>query len=102
MRTILFIFFLSSSLWGVGVSQKYTFKDPKLDDEFGNVYKYLGAPAQFVDVYPLTKAQILGSTPQRAGRLYYCSDCATDAVCVSTGTGLGAFGRISARTTACQ
>ncbi len=46
-----------------------------------------------------TKAQLLAAAPTAAGLLYYCSDCSTDGIVVSTGTGTGAFGRISARTT---
>jgi len=47
-----------------------------------------------------TKAQLTALVPSVAGLMYYCSDCSTDGVVVSTGTGTGAFGRISARTTA--
>ncbi|NJM10065.1 MAG: hypothetical protein HC883_04030 [Bdellovibrionaceae bacterium] len=47
-----------------------------------------------------TKAQLLALTPTAAGIMYYCSNCTTDAVVVSTGTGVGAFARVTARTTA--
>lgn len=46
----------------------------------------------------LTALQALTTT---AGQLAYCSDCTTDAVCVSTGT-KNSFVRASARTTKCQ
>ncbi len=46
-----------------------------------------------------TKAQLDAITPPIAGQLYYCSDCTTDGVVVSTGTTIAAFGRISARST---
>lgn len=49
-----------------------------------------------------TLAQILAITPDYAGQQYYCSNCTTDAVCISTGTGVGAFVRASARTTVCN
>lgn len=49
-----------------------------------------------------TLAQIQAITPTAVGQSYYCSNCTTDAVCVSTGTGPGAFSRVSARTTACN
>ena len=49
-----------------------------------------------------TLAQILALTPDYAGQQYYCSNCATDAICISTGTGTGAFVRASARTTVCN
>jgi len=46
-----------------------------------------------------TKAQLLAYNPGGAGEIWFCSDCSTDGVVVSTGTGLGAVARISARTT---
>lgn len=49
-----------------------------------------------------TIAQIRAMTPSNAAEAVYCSDCTTDAICVSTGTGVGAFARSSARTTPCQ
>lgn len=98
MKYLLIVFLMVTVSFAA--SQKYSFKDPKLSDEFGNVYKYLNQPVQFVDVYSFTKAEIQALTPRRVGRLYYCSDCSTDAVVVSTGTTIGAFGRLTARTTA--
>lgn len=100
MRKIILLLLVTS--WAAASGPKHSFKDAKLNDEFGNVYFDLGKIPQFVDVYSLTKAQILGLTPMRTGRLYFCSDCSTDAICISTGTSLGAFSRVSARTTACQ
>jgi hypothetical protein len=47
-----------------------------------------------------TKAELNTTTPSVPGLEYYCSDCSTDGIVVSTGTTQGAFGRISARTTA--
>lgn len=49
-----------------------------------------------------TLTQLLTDAPPSAGLIYYCSDCATDGVVVSTGTSGGAVARISARTTAIQ
>ena len=49
-----------------------------------------------------TLAELNAKVPTAAGQVFYCSNCATDAVCVSTGTGTGAFVRMSARGTACQ
>jgi hypothetical protein len=46
-----------------------------------------------------TKAQLLAISPTTAGMTYYCSDCSTDGLVVSTGTGVGAVARVSARTT---
>lgn len=47
-----------------------------------------------------SKAQLGSYTPLVAGEIWYCSDCATDGIVVSTGTTVGGFARISARTTA--
>lgn len=49
-----------------------------------------------------TKAQLNALVPASAGLMYYCSDCTTDGIVVSTGTGTGAFGRISSRGTVIQ
>jgi hypothetical protein len=49
-----------------------------------------------------TLAQILATTPIAAGEQYYCSDCTTDTVCVSTGTDVGAFVSVSSRTVVCR
>lgn len=100
MKKLLFILFMTSPLMGSG--PKYNFDNPHLNDEFENVYKDIGSGTDFLAVHPFAKATILGMTPKRTGLLYFCSDCATDAICVSTGTALGAFSRVSARTTACQ
>lgn len=52
--------------------------------------------------FPQTLAQIKATFPTNAGEDVYCSNCATDTICVSTGTGQGAYARASLRTTACQ
>lgn len=49
-----------------------------------------------------TSATLLAASPGAAGRMYFCSDCANTAVCVSTGTGVGAFSRASSRTARCD
>jgi hypothetical protein len=46
-----------------------------------------------------TLTQLKALAPAKAGELYYCSDCTTDGIVVSTGTTTFGFGRISARTT---
>lgn len=47
-----------------------------------------------------TKAQLTAYAPPRVGLRFYCSDCTTDGDVISTGTAAGAFGRISAKSTA--
>lgn len=49
-----------------------------------------------------TLSQLNTLAPTSAGLIYYCSDCVTDGLVVSTGTAAGSFGRVSARTTAIQ
>lgn len=45
----------------------------------------------------LVQLQVL--VPSKSGLEFYCSDCVVDGNVISTGTSIGAFGRISARTT---
>lgn len=47
-----------------------------------------------------TKAALQALAPSTVGELYYCSNCTTDGIVVSTGTAAGAWARVSARTTA--
>lgn len=47
-----------------------------------------------------TLAQLQALAPDAVGELYYCSNCTTDGIVVSTGTAIGAWARVSARTTA--
>lgn len=68
-----------------------------------------GAPVLFyvvknggTGIYARTLAQLRAITPNFVGQLYYCSDCTTDGVVVSTGTAIAAFGRVSSKTTAIQ
>lgn len=99
MKT-LFLIFLAVPLMAAG--PKHNFEDSALNDEFENVYFDIGKIPQFIDLYSMTKSQIALLIPKRVGRLYFCSDCTTDAVCVSTGTTIASFSRLTARTTACQ
>ncbi len=49
-----------------------------------------------------TKTQIAAITPSAVGQMYYCSDCATLANCVSTGTVVGSFSSPINTGTPCQ
>lgn len=42
-------------------------------------------------MYSRTLTQLLTTTPTGAGQLIYCSDCTRSLVCISTGTGQGAW-----------
>lgn len=49
-----------------------------------------------------TLAQLAALTPTVAGIQYYCSNCVTDAICISTGTAIASFSRVTSKTTVCQ
>lgn len=48
------------------------------------------------------KATILGLVPVDVGEEFYCNNCINTAVCISSGTGRGAFVSISSPTAACD
>lgn len=60
------------------------------------------ANAGFIQLFSRTLAQLGAITPSVVGQMYYCSDCTTDGAVISTGTAQGAFGRVSAKSTAIQ
>ena len=43
------------------------------------------------NMWSRTLAQINALTPTAAGRMVFCSDCTRSSVCISTGTGTGAW-----------
>lgn len=48
-------------------------------------------------------ATLQATTPTALGQVYYCNNCTTTAVCISTGTtAAGMFSSFASRTTACQ
>jgi len=94
MKKLIFILICTPAM---ALGPKYSYQDPKLNDEFVNVYYNIGKK----NVNSATKSELQLLTPIRPGRIYYCSDCTTDAICVSTGTTIGAFSRVSSRTTSC-
>lgn len=96
MKKILFLLLLATPVHAEGPLFRH--KDKVVSQEFENVYQDMRTIAPRVPAR--TKAQLQALAPSRAGLIFYCSDCSTDGVVVSTGTGVGAFGRISARTTA--
>jgi hypothetical protein len=51
----------------------------------------------------ITAAQSNTLTPKQKGQLVFCTDCgaASDAVCVSSGTGVGAYVKISSASIHC-
>lgn len=102
-RTVILIALLASTVSAAG--PKYNYRDPKLNDEIENIYHDIGnstnEPAAMAPP-SRTLAQLKTVTPTKKGLMFYCSDCTTDTVCVSTGATIFGFSRISARTTSCQ
>lgn len=90
---------VASPLFATG--PKYNFKDPKMNDELVNVYHDIGAPKLVYAFDSKTLAQIRTTIPRRPGMPLYCSNCSVP-VCVSTGTGVGAFTTFGSATTACN
>lgn len=102
------IFFLlltlpASILKADGEQPPYDIKDPVVAENFRQAFLKLSElELRITAAAPpvKTKAELAALTPTAPGLPYYCSDCATDGIVVSTGTTRGAFGRISARGTA--
>lgn len=99
---IIVLMLIAAPIFASGPKYVGSKTDPNVYQEFGNVYHDLSVPSSFVTPRSFTKAQIQATIPQTVGQIYYCSDCTTDVIVVSTGTGTGAFSRISSRTTAIQ
>ena len=55
----------------------------------------------YIQPYSKTIAQLHLITPTAKGQVYVCSDCATS-ICVSSGTGTGAFTTVASTTTVCS
>jgi len=94
---ILLISLLPTYAFAVGPI--YQHKDPAVHREFQNIYQEL--KTKFI-VESKTIAQINLFAPSSVGQLFYCSNCTSTAVCVSTGTGIGAFSSLSSKTTHCN
>lgn len=50
----------------------------------------------------MTKAEILAYDPVKAGEMFFCTDCSSAALCISTGTAVADMADIGDRTVACQ
>ena len=60
------------------------------------------ADSGYMQLASKTVSQLGAITPSAVGQHYYCSDCATVPVCISTGTNKGAFSIVTNKTSACQ
>lgn len=57
------------------------------------------ASGGWTQLSPRTLNELRTTTPTGTGQEYYCSDCVTDSVAVSSGTTRGAFARVASKTT---
>lgn len=87
----------SGICWGNGVTtiESVTIGDATISDD-------LTMSASGVGLYSRTLAQINGLTPGAAGEEVYCNNCVNTAVCISSGTGVGAYVDIDSPTAHCD
>lgn len=112
MKKGILLILLSNVSWGACPLYEHR-NDPQMDLEVKNICSNIYNPIsntvtanQLVmngglQLKSLTLAQIQAVVGV-VGQEYYCSNCTTDAVCVSTSTKANTFVRLSARTTACN
>lgn len=95
---LIFVLFFASPLIAEG--PQFQHKDPYIQQEFENAYQDIRSILGFT-LPSLTLTQI-NATVVSPGTLRYCTNCTTDAVCVSTAAAINSFARLSVRTTACN
>ena len=88
-------------LWDLGICPTLSSQGTPIL-EWNGTTKGVILPNGYLQLYSQTKAQIKAFTPGEVGQQYYCNDCTTTTVCISTGTALGAFSQIQSPTTACN
>jgi hypothetical protein len=94
-----FILLLAMPVVG-GQQPPYEVEDPAVAENFREAFLGLTDLEKRLNVAPsLTKAELTAKVPDALGQVFYCSDCSTDALVVSTGPAQGAFARVSARST---
>jgi hypothetical protein len=64
--------------------------------------KLIASGAGSVGLYSRSAAQIVALTPAAVGQVYYCNDCGTVPMCISTNTAQGGFALITNKTSVCQ
>jgi hypothetical protein len=113
LKKIIFILFVANVSWAACPLYQYR-QDPQLNQEIQNICSNISNPKQNsatanaitmngpFQSNGLTLAQLKALTPSGLGQQYFCSDCATDLICASSGTSRGAFVRVSSRGTVCQ
>jgi hypothetical protein len=110
-KTIIFLF-IASSGWSACPLYQYN-RDPQLNQEIQNICSNItnpvinGETANTItmnggfQLKALTLSQMQSMTPL-TGQEYYCSNCSTDSVCISTAAVKGSFSRLTSRTTICS
>ena len=96
MKPLLILLFLCAPVLAEGPI--YKSKDRFTQLEFDNAYQDLRGKQAAIPL--LTKAQLSANSPRASNLLFICTDCTTDGLVISTGTTMGAVGRISSKTTA--
>lgn len=113
MKKIAFIVFMAIPGWGACPLFQYK-DDPHLNQEIQNICANISNPVinggtantlamnGGFQLKALTLSQIQSLQTPLLGQEYFCSNCTTDAVCVSTSTSKGSFSRTSNRSTVCS
>lgn len=113
MRTLFLIFSVSSLTSAACPLYQYK-SDPQLNQEIQNICSNIANPivngetANTISMNgafqlkSLTLNQMQSIVNPLIGQEYYCSNCTTDAICVSTANVRGAFSRLTSRITTCS
>lgn len=64
--------------------------------------KFIASGEGSIQLYSRSKAQLLLLTPSAIGQTYYCNDCTTVAICVSTATAVHSIVKSTDRAAACD
>lgn len=102
------LFFIVLLISGISHSEGPNFKhkDKIIQQEFDLAYQDIRTVRSVLNPFrfqSLTLAQIQATTATITGQAYYCSNCASTTICVSTGsTAARQFASPSSKTTACN
>lgn len=96
----LFLLLIASPL--VAEGPQFRNKDTFVQQEFDNVYQDIRNMKAGANVLTSNTLAQINALVVAVGTLRYCSNCATDAVCVSTAAATNSFARLTSKTTACQ
>lgn len=112
MILLILLMFIGANGWAACPLYQYN-GDPQLNQEIQNLCSNITNPVinggtantftmnGAFQLKALTLSQMQSLTPV-IGQEYYCSNCTTDSVCVSTSAVKGSFSRVTSRTTTCS